>query len=98
MKVSFHPAARDEFLAAAEYYDTAVAGLGSRFLQIVRGTTDMLLRHPEAGSVRNAGTRRVVLTGFPYDIVFQVRQDTLEIIAIAHQRRRPGYWRHRVTE
>ena len=96
MRLSFHPAARGEFIAAADYYEAAVSGLGDRFLQVVRGTTAMLLQHPEAGSVRVGQARRVVVTGFPYDVVHQVRHELLEVIAIAHHRRRPGYWRERV--
>lgn len=47
MRLIFHPEAREEFLAAAEYYDSAVPGLGSRFLVAVRRTTDIILEHGE---------------------------------------------------
>jgi len=47
--LEFHPAAQDEFAAAAEYYETAVPGLGNRFLVTVKRTMEIALEHPEAG-------------------------------------------------
>ena len=58
MRLVFHPAARDEFAAAAEYYNEAVPGLGDRFLVAVRRATDLALAHPDAGGRQGAGTRR----------------------------------------
>jgi len=43
-----------------------------------------------------SGTRRVVLDRFPYFIVFRETPEGMEILAVAHGRRRPGYWRDRV--
>jgi plasmid stabilization system protein ParE len=96
VRLLFHPAAREEFVAAAEYYDAAAPGLGGRFLVAVRRATELALAHPEAGAPRgSAGVRRVLVSGFPYDVVYRVRDDGLEVLAVAHQRRRPGYWRDR---
>jgi len=39
------------------------------------------------------GTRRALLEGFPYAVVYrEVSNDEIEIVAIAHLRRRPKYW------
>ncbi len=29
---------------------------------------------------------------FPYILIYQVRSDTIEFVAIAHTSREPGYW------
>jgi len=42
------------------------------------------------------GTRRVLLKKFPYFIVFFDWQDEIYVVAIAHAKRRPGYWKKRV--
>ena len=97
MRLTFHPEARDEFVAAADYYSAAVPGLGDRFLLAVRRTLDMVLTHPTSGAPRRATARRVLVTGFPYDVVYQVREDLVEVLAVAHQRRRPNYWRKRLS-
>jgi|SRR5579872_2457094 len=42
------------------------------------------------------GTRRIVLRRFPYLVVFRETTSGIEIIAVVHGRRRPGYWRDRL--
>jgi plasmid stabilization system protein ParE len=97
MILEFHPAARDEFLAAAEYYETAVPGLGGRFLVAVTRATDIVLQHPDVGGRRGARARQLIVTGFPYDVVYMVHDDVVSILAVAHHHRRPGYWRDRLN-
>ena len=94
MRLAFHPAAAEEFAAAVEYYDRAVPGLGSRFLFAVRDATDLLLTEPDVGRSRGAA-RRLGVPGFPYDIAYRVSDDLVEVLAVAHHHRRPGYWRGR---
>ena len=65
MILEFHPAARDEFASAAEYYETAVPGLGGRFLVAVTRATDIVLQHPDVGGRRGTGARQLIVTGFP---------------------------------
>jgi toxin ParE1/3/4 len=93
--LTFHPAARDEFVAAAAYYEAAMPGLGSRFQNAVRRTTDLALVHPDVGSPR-AAARRLPVSGFPYDVVYWVRGEVIEVLAVLHHHRRPGYWRSRL--
>lgn len=96
MRVAFHPAAAAEFRAAVEYYDAALPELARRFYQAVRHATQLASEHPEAGSPRAPnGVRRILVIGFPYDVVYWRRDAAVEIIAVAHQRRRPNYWRDR---
>lgn len=95
MRLAFHPEASDEFVAAAEYYDAAVPGLGNRFLLAVSRVADVAMSHPEAGGRRGANARRLAVSGFPYDLVYQRRGEVVEVLAIAHHHRRPGYWRER---
>ena len=95
MRVEFHPAAAEEFTAAVEYYEGALPGLGRRFRDAVRETIDLALDHPEAGSLRRASARHLILSGFPFDLVYLLRGEVLQVLALAHHRRRPGYWRGR---
>ncbi len=95
MTLRFHPAAQDELIESALYYEAARAGLGGAFRDAVRAVLDRLLANPELGESRH-GLRRVMVTGFPYDLVYRVTLSDLEVLAVAHHRRRPGYWRRRV--
>ncbi|MDP1735131.1 MAG: type II toxin-antitoxin system RelE/ParE family toxin [Sulfuritalea sp.] len=39
--------------------------------------------------------RRYVLRHFPYTVFYEVRAASVTVLAVAHQRRKPGYWRER---
>jgi plasmid stabilization system protein ParE len=43
----------------------------------------------------NDGTRRSVLRHLPYTICYEIDSQTVFVLAVAHQRRAPGYWRAR---
>ena len=62
---------------------------------------DTITAHPEAWPAiareGEATLRRFVLPRFPYSVIFAVRADELFVIAVAHDKRRPGYWRGRVA-
>ena len=49
--------------------------------------------YPEA----RAGRTLQAVTGFPYRILYFVEEDLLTVVAVAHSKRRPGYWRDRVS-
>ena len=42
------------------------------------------------------GTHRVLLKKFPYFVVFLDWQDEVFVVAVAHAKRRPGYWSKRI--
>jgi toxin ParE1/3/4 len=43
-----------------------------------------------------AGTRRALLRRYPYLVVFRELPDCIQVFAIAHGSRRPGYWFRRL--
>lgn len=92
---SFHPEAAIEFEEAAAFYESRVAGLGKSFFAEVERTVGFILEFPDAGAPFDGDLRRVRVDRFPYSIVYQRSVDSVVIIAVAHQRRRPGYWRGR---
>ena len=95
MKLRFHPSARAELLAAVAYYERQLPGLGERFLAETEARATRLLDHPQAAPVVRADLRRAALAQFPYGLIYRSTVDELWIIAVAHRRRRPGYWRDR---
>ena len=46
---------------------------------------------PEDGDA----VRRYILRHFPYTVFYEIHGDTVTVLAVAHQRRMPGYWRER---
>lgn len=91
----FVPAAERELDEAAHWYEERLEGLGLEFLTTVREKIFALMDAPERWLMVN-GTRRALLEGFPYAVVYrEVSDDELEIVAVAHLRRRPKYWANR---
>jgi len=69
--------------------------LGLAFIAEFEHTLDLLCNYPELGPVWRGTTRRFPLRRFPYSLVYQVKTDELRVIALAHHRQKPGYWRGR---
>ena len=60
------------------------------------GVLDILLAHPEIGIAVDTDLRRYVLRRFPFSLIYSLSSDVLRVEVVAHQSRRPGYWRSRV--
>ena len=97
MKLEFHPEAEMEFIEAAVYYELQVLDLGVRFGAEVRRAADLLMEHPEIGARIDPELRQLIVGRFPFTLIYSVQPDVLQIVAVAHQRRQPGYWRSRVN-
>jgi toxin ParE1/3/4 len=95
MTPRFHPAAERELAAAINVGETRGAGLGLELLQEVRRVVAMLCDAPQIGEPLDPLRRRFPLRRFPFAIIYRVKGDTLRVLALAHRRRRPGYWRER---
>ncbi len=92
---TFHPEADAELEEAALFYESRLAGLGKSFASEVERTISLVREFPEAGSLVGPKRRRVLVARFPYSIVYRQESGAIVIVAVAHQRRRPGYWRRR---
>ena len=92
---SFHPEAEAELEEASLFYESRMAGLGKFFAAEVERTIFLVREFPEAGSPIGPARRRVLVARFPYSVVYRQNPDSIVIVAVAHQRRRPGYWRRR---
>lgn len=95
MRIIFSPQARDEFVDAHRYYERQVTGLGARFRDEVRSTLNRLQTWPLAAPVERGDVRRMVLTRFPYKLLYSVEAGSIYVIAVAHQHRMPDYWTER---
>lgn len=92
IRVEYHPQANQELAAAALFYHQQAVGLGGEFLDEVEHAESVIVRFPEAGRLLRGDTRRISLRRFPFALIYQARGEHLWILAVAHERRRPGYW------
>lgn len=99
--VRLAPEAVAELANAAAWYDGQRAGLGTELLVTVEAMLSSLTERadsfPRLLDVPNdLVLRRALLPRFPYGLVFLVGEAEVRVIAVAHLRRRPGYWLSRV--
>ena|SRR5258706_11296489 len=89
-----------EIETAAAWYRERSEDVADRFLAAVREALEFLEQFPNAGGKiegvsLQSRARRIPVRTFPYHVVFVKLAETLEVIAVAHDRRRPGYWQRR---
>ena len=92
MNARFLLEAEDEMNEAASFYESQVSGLGGRFLDEIKECVERILERPRIGRRLRGELRRLLVTRFPYSVVYATEDETAIIVAVAHQRRRPGYW------
>jgi toxin ParE1/3/4 len=85
-------------LAATDFYEAQRRGLGSAFLQEVGRSFRRILDRPRAGTNLRSGIRVRSVARFPYRILYRVAEAEILIVAVAHYRRRPGFWLRRLPE
>ena len=95
MKVEFHRAANAELRAAAIFYEDRVPGLGEQFLTEVEHACLRLGELQALGPRLDREHRRLGLRRFPFALIYRIKTSKVQIIAVAHDRRRPGYWKGR---
>ena len=72
-------------------------GLGAEFFDAVAATVSHIEANPEVGTTisPDGRTRRRLVARFPYQVVYRLRPTEIVIVAIAHLKRRPEYWKNR---
>jgi plasmid stabilization system protein ParE len=96
--VIFRPAAVEELVAAAAWYETHATGLGEDLIDAILAAVRRAQGNPELFRiVRNDGqVRRVLTERFPYRIFFSVVSDTLCVHAVLHGARHDRRWMERL--
>jgi plasmid stabilization system protein ParE len=95
VRVRFAEAARRELNDSALWLELQEAGLGERFLLEVAQARRMILDYPFAWHPMGASLRRCHLKRFRYGLIYRIKGEVIEIVAVAHDRQNPEYWRDR---
>lgn len=94
-RVRLHPLADDELLSTTDWYIARSATAAAGFVREIEHAMQRIGEAPERFPLTRFGRRRFVLLNYPFDVVYRILPDEVEIIAIAHHARRSGYWRNR---
>ncbi len=96
MKLRVIEAAQNEMIEEVLFLEARQQGLGARFLDEVEWAKTIILENPYTAQSFSGKFRRLGLKKFPFGIWYRILDPVIEIVAVAHDRRRPGYWRDRL--
>lgn len=92
--VIFDPDARAEFLSSVKFYEDCQSKLGHRFRLAVDSAIQNIAETPFRYRILHVPFRRYLLPKFPFAIIYSIEPDHIRIVAVAHTKRKPGYWHH----
>lgn len=90
-----HPEAIAEARAAYRWYAEQNPSAAIAFMTELDHAISEIETSPERWPVHLHGTRKFLFRRFPYAVIYRITERDLQVIAVAHGRRRPGYWRSR---
>jgi plasmid stabilization system protein ParE len=94
--IRFHPAAAQEAVSAYDWYAARDSTVAVAFRDELQHAVEAGARNPHTWPRHAQRTRRYVFPRFPFSLIYRVRGDEAEVIAVAHAKRRPGCWRSRL--
>ncbi|MBI4685677.1 MAG: type II toxin-antitoxin system RelE/ParE family toxin [Nitrospirae bacterium] len=94
--VVFLPEAEQEMFEAAKYYESQATDLGIDFLSETERAVNSVAELPITWPVVEGELRRRLVKKFPFGILYRIEPEEIVIVAVAHLRRKPGYWRERI--
>jgi plasmid stabilization system protein ParE len=92
----FLPPAEEELLQQIAYYSSVRSELGIQFEEAVAEAVRKAAAYPEHGAPRSKNTRRRLVSGFPFGVIYAVAGNEIIVVAVADGRRKPDYWVNRL--
>jgi toxin ParE1/3/4 len=96
--VRFHPEAETEMIDAAAWYQSQQRDLGRRLLAAAADAIQRIQLHPELFPIVDGDVRRSLTRTIPFGVLFRNRPEVIEVLAVMHLHREPGYWAKRRDE
>lgn len=93
--IEFHPDAEAELGEDLEFYRDRAPGLAPGFVEAVQQALTFIQSHPAAGAPVREALRRWRVPRFPFHPIYREEPARIYLLAVAHQRKRPEYWRDR---
>jgi plasmid stabilization system protein ParE len=93
--LAIHEVAEVEINEAADFYDLEGPGLGLAFIDEIQRALQRIVEFPDAAPLIRGPVRKRIVSKFPYSLIYSVGANQIRILAVAHHKRRPFYWRGR---
>jgi plasmid stabilization system protein ParE len=94
-ELRFLPSATEDYEDACTWYEARSMRAAERFEEAVERALDDIIQAPERWPFCDRRHRQHLLTKYPYSIVYRLVDDSVVVVAVAHARRRFGYWKGR---
>ena len=96
--LSLHPEVYNELEFARQWYSDKSIGLGIEFLDEIDLALESIQASPEIWPtfVWVPGTRHFLVHRFPFGVFYRLSNDRIQVLAIGHLHRKPGYWKSRM--
>ena len=96
MELRFFEEAEQELEESRGWYRRHSLSAEAGFLREVDHAVDQVTDAPHRWPMYLAGTRRYIFDVYPFSLVYFIEDDVIHIVAVPHDKRRPGYWRKRL--
>ncbi len=93
--IIFLPEIASEIENSVIYYRKQQIGLENLFLNEIENALMKIQKNPERYPKINENIRKCLIKQFPFNIIYTIKPDKIIIIAVAHHKRRPDYWKTR---
>jgi plasmid stabilization system protein ParE len=94
--LEIHPAALAESKLAIAWYWERSQTAALKFVAELDRVVEQIVESPQRWPADDVGTQRFVMQRFPFAIVYREKEEVVQVLAIAHGHRRPGYWKDRL--
>jgi plasmid stabilization system protein ParE len=95
-RIEIHPDALTELKAALGWFMQRSQAAASNFASAVDHAIDLIAQAPRRWPIGEHDTRKFALQRFPYAVVYRERDNSIQLLAVAHGSRRPEYWKSRL--
>jgi plasmid stabilization system protein ParE len=96
LPLAFRASARNEFDAAADWYELQRPGIGAKFTAAVEIVLDRIVEQPEYYAIVFEDVREGLVKGYPFCVYYRVRPSYINVIAVFHTSRDPAIWQERL--
>lgn len=96
--LSLHPAVYDELEYARQWYAEKSVDLGNEFLDEIEFAMHVIQNSPEMWPDFKwvPGTRHFLVHRFPFGVFYRYKNEAIQVLAVGHLHRKPGYWKSRM--
>jgi len=96
LQIKFHPDVSIDIKDSYKWYEEQSIGLGEDFLEEIESSYQAIIDFPNTWIPFSYGFKRYLLSKFPYSVIYKNDEDSIYIVSIMHNSRKPNFWLDRL--